>query len=351
MEVFADIKAITDLEEGIRTFGHQMAEANNEIEHTVDLYFRNFECGLQILEERLRRAEEELERALRELEHQRSKRVWVEDRDGNGHWEQADCSAEEAAVARCQAVRNRCKQQVDLCRRMIEDARTKRYIHKEQFSQFESKTAEAIDKIGPIKDTVERHLAISVSPSFITPDYSNTSPSFASASSNSRGTYLQRPRPPQNEHINPMQPRQVTEADRPKSPYGFRGDNTQNNASSFWQNLQKNHENTKMTLQMSSISNITTACRGFVDQMNRSAQGWYDDIQKTYYDRRLNPLIGTATVYQTKVYDYMRLLDEYDRQIASMADISPTGFGIGEHELFRTQIDPDILAQMIYRQR
>ena len=102
---------------------------------------------------------------------------------------------------------------------------------------------------------------------------------------------------------------------------------------------------------MSSITNISSACRGFVDQMNRSAQGCHDPVQKAYYDRRLNPLIGTAAEYQTAAYDYLRLLADYDRQIASLAATSPIGSGIGENELFRQQIDPNILAQMINRQR
>lgn len=102
---------------------------------------------------------------------------------------------------------------------------------------------------------------------------------------------------------------------------------------------------------MSSISNITSACREFVDQMNTSAQGWHDVIQKNYYDRRLYPLIDTASDYQSAVYNYLRLLEDYDRRIASLAGTSPMGSGIGEHELFRQQIDPNLLAQMINRQR
>lgn len=107
----------------------------------------------------------------------------------------------------------------------------------------------------------------------------------------------------------------------------------------------------KTQSQMSSISNITTACRGFVDQMNRSAQGWHDEVQKCYYNRRLNPLIETAAEYQSAAYEYMRLLEEYDRHIASLAGTSPIGTGIGEHELFRQQIDPRILEQTISKLR
>lgn len=102
---------------------------------------------------------------------------------------------------------------------------------------------------------------------------------------------------------------------------------------------------------MNTISNITSACKGLVDQMNQSAQGWHDVIQKTYYDRRLSPLIGIAANYQSKVYDYMRLLDDYERRIAALAGTSPMGTGIGEHELFRQQMVSDLLAQMINRQR
>lgn len=102
---------------------------------------------------------------------------------------------------------------------------------------------------------------------------------------------------------------------------------------------------------MSSISNITSACRGFVDQMDRSVQGWHDPVQKAYYDRRLNPLIGVAADYQSAAYDYLRLLDDYDRKIASLAGTGPVGSGIGENELFRHQMDPNILAQLINRQR
>lgn len=102
---------------------------------------------------------------------------------------------------------------------------------------------------------------------------------------------------------------------------------------------------------MSSISNITSACRKFVDQMNRSAQGWNDAVQKTYYDRRLYPLIETAADYQSAVCDYMRLLEDYSQRMAAMAGTSPMGTGFGEHELFRQMMDPNILAQMINRQR
>lgn len=102
---------------------------------------------------------------------------------------------------------------------------------------------------------------------------------------------------------------------------------------------------------MSNISNITSACRGFVDQMNRSTQGWHDEIQKRYYDHRLNPLIRIAADYQSAVYDYLRLVEDYDRKISSLAGINPVGTGIGEHELFKQQIDPNILAQIINKQR
>ena len=106
-----------------------------------------------------------------------------------------------------------------------------------------------------------------------------------------------------------------------------------------------------MTRQMSSISEITSSCRGFVDQMNRSAKGWTGELQRKYYNKVLNPMVGIAADYQSAAYDYMRLLDEYDRRIASLSGISPMGSGIGEHELYRQQIDPNLLAQMIYRQR
>lgn len=258
---FADIRAICDLEDGIRRFGHQMADANSEIEHTINLYFENFERGLQILDERLRRAEEELERAERALERQRNKRVLVRDSDGDGwHWEQADCSAEEARVARCRVVRDRCRRDVDTCRQMISDARSKRYIHKEKFSQLESRTSEAIEKIGPAKEMVEKHRSTAVPSSMISHSggFYGSSTS-ASASSISRGSDLPRPRPPmnsnpsfgpkpnpiterprspQNECVNPAANRPITEAERPRSPFGDRG-SLPSNPSSFWDDIKK----------------------------------------------------------------------------------------------------------------
>lgn len=102
---------------------------------------------------------------------------------------------------------------------------------------------------------------------------------------------------------------------------------------------------------MSSISNITTSCRGMVEQMNRATNGWNDALQRIYYSQVLNPMISIASEYQSMVYDYLRLLDNYEHRIASLAGTSPMGTGIGENELFRHQIDPNILAQMINRQR
>lgn len=86
---------------------------------------------------------------------------------------------------------------------------------------------------------------------------------------------------------------------------------------------------------MNSIPNLMPFCKAFIDQMDRSAQGWQDAVQKSYYERRLYPLIGTAADYQSKVDEYMRLLNDYTRRIAALTDLSPTGFGIGEHEFYR----------------
>jgi len=101
---------------------------------------------------------------------------------------------------------------------------------------------------------------------------------------------------------------------------------------------------------MSSISNITSACKGLVDQMNQSSQGWHDPIQQSYYSRRLSPLVGKAAEYQADVYSYMRLLDGYERRIAAMAGFSPMGTGIGEHELYRQQINPQVLEYIKSKQ-
>jgi len=101
---------------------------------------------------------------------------------------------------------------------------------------------------------------------------------------------------------------------------------------------------------MSSISNITIACKELVDQMNRSSQGWHDPIQQSYYSRRLNPLVVTASEYQLDVYSYMRLLDGYERRIAALAGISSKGTGIGEHELYRQRIDPQFFEHIRSKQ-
>lgn len=258
---FADINAITDLERGIETFDRQMSEANSGIEHTIDCYFSNFERGLRVLEERLRKAEADLERAQRALERQRNRRVWVDDGDGEGHWEQADCSSEEAAVSRCHAVCDRCRRDVDACRRMISDARSKRYVHTEKFSDLKGQISEAVEKIGPIKEKVANHQSIPVSSS-----YSGSARPFPSGTPSSSSTYeprsseMQRPRPPQSnnpsygpapsplserprgpqkEGPNPTPSRPVTEADRPRSPFGDKGRVTRDSVSSFWEGVEK----------------------------------------------------------------------------------------------------------------
>lgn len=262
---FADIRSINDLENGIQTFGRQMTDANSEIEHTIDRYFQDFERALQILEDRLRKAEEDLERAEIALERQRNKRVWVEDREGNGHWEHADCSAEEARVARCQAIRDRCKRDVDECRRLISDARAKRCIHEEKFSSLETKLSEAVEKLGPAKEFVERHMSTQV-PSPSSPSSSSGSlgsfPSFSSAMSGNTtyrreetrprppmpsGTsygpkaspFTERPRSPQKERMNPTPSRPITEADRPRSPFGDGGRVSRNSVASFREGINK----------------------------------------------------------------------------------------------------------------
>lgn len=265
--IFADIRAISDLENGIRTLRVQMADAESQIEHTINLYFENFERGLRILEERLRRAEEDLERAEIALERQRNRQVWVEDEDGDGHWEQANCSAEEARVARCTAVRDRCLRDVNACRQMISDARSRRNVHKEKFSDFQCRTTEAIEKIGPVKELVEKHRSITVPSSTISSSRgfwgSFSSSSSVSTSSTSRGEGLsrprlpmnsnpsfgskpappsERPRSPQNESVNPIPNRPMTEADRPRSPLRDGIRRTIHNTSSFWNDIKKINE-------------------------------------------------------------------------------------------------------------
>lgn len=263
-----DIHALNDLENGIHSFDRQMAGAKNEIEHLVNLYFQDFERGLRILEDRLRKAEEDLERAEIALERQRNKRVWVKDKDGEGHWERADCFAEEARVARCQAVCNRCRRDVNECRDMISDARSKRHIQDGKYSLFQSQVSEAIDRMRPIKEVVERHQSLQPPSSFsagsgtrsFPSSSSSASSSVSAAASISRGADLSRPRPPmtpgttygpkasplterprspQNERVNPAPSRPITEADRPRSPFGDGGRVTRDSVSSFWEGLGK----------------------------------------------------------------------------------------------------------------
>lgn len=271
---FVDIRVLNDLENGIHSFDREMKDANREIEHTIDLYLQDFERCLRILEERLQKAEEDLERAEIALERQRNKRVWVEDEDedGGGHWEQADCSAEEARVARCQSICDRCRRDVNECRQMISDAQTRRHVHEEKYSLFENKVSEAIVRMRPIKEKVEKHRAIQVPPSFSSSGRTSSFPSSSVSAPNpsvirdndlprprppmSSGiTYgpkvtpaMERPRSPQNEQINPMPSRTFTEADRPRSPYGDSGRVTRSSVSSIWEGLEKikeKHKNDK----------------------------------------------------------------------------------------------------------
>lgn len=242
---FADIKAIKDLEYGIHTFNSRMVSANSEIEHTIYRYFQEFERGLMILRERLRRAEENLERAERALERQRNRRVLVKDSDGDGyHWESADCSAEEAAVARCQAQCDVCRRRVGACSHMISDAQTKRHIHKEKFYQLKSKIAEAIDKIGPARGLVEKHLSTSVpslSASPVSAEMSRPIPPHISQPSTRPTTSSdqERPRSPHRVNVNPRRETPVTDADRPRSPFGNGERITRDSVGSFRDGINK----------------------------------------------------------------------------------------------------------------
>lgn len=101
---------------------------------------------------------------------------------------------------------------------------------------------------------------------------------------------------------------------------------------------------------MSSISNITTSCREFVNQMNSSAQGWKDELHSNYYNHVLYPMVGIVAEYQSTAYEYLRLLDEYEHRIAALAGFSPMGSGIGEHELYRQQINPHVLENIMSKQ-
>ena len=101
---------------------------------------------------------------------------------------------------------------------------------------------------------------------------------------------------------------------------------------------------------MSSISNITSACRGLIDQMNKSSQGWHDGVQQSFYSRRLYPLIEKTADYQAEVCKFMQSLDDYKRRIAAIVGVEPAVTGFGEHELFRDQTDYMIFEQMKNKQ-
>lgn len=230
---YSDIRALDGLENGIHSFSRKIADSNSEIEHMVDLYFQDFERGLQILEERLSKAEE-------------------------------------AAVARCRVKRDMCKRDVDECRQMISDARTKRYIIAEKFSVVENNSRMALDKLGQIKEKVERHRSIQVPSSFSSAGSSHSFPSSRLASHPSgpyvqtdsapKGLDVQRPRSPVNtnqsygpspsvvterprspisESVHPTPQRPVTEADRPRSPFGNGDRVSRLGVNSFREGLRK----------------------------------------------------------------------------------------------------------------
>lgn len=265
-----DINSIIRLENGIHSFSHQMTNANSEIEHIINHYFQDFERGLKIVEERLRRAEEDLRCAKISLEHQQNKRVLVRNINGDGwHWVRADCSAEEARVAKCEAVCSRYRRDVETCHKIISNARSKRHAHEEKYSLFEKKIAEALERLHLIKEKVERHLSIKVPPPFSSCGANSStllSSSFATSISIQNETEISRPRPPIppptshtpttaperprspiREQVGPAPNNHITEADRPRSPFANREHISRVSTSSFWNNLDKviNKDNTE----------------------------------------------------------------------------------------------------------
>lgn len=269
IDASVDIQTLNELEDGIHSFSCQMADANRDIEHIINLYFQDFERGIRILEERLHKAEEDLERAEIDLERQRNRRIWVEDEDGDGHWEQVDCSAKESRVVHCQAVYNRCRKDVESCHRIISDARAKRYIHEGIYTLLENKVKEAKERMQPIREKVERHRSIQVPSLFSSTSGTRLPPSSTpsmSPTSTTKGIEMSRPKPPMHSNTtyglkaSPIQERprcplsekiksapnlHVTEADRPRSPFSDSRHNTKINASSFWENLDKVFEKQK----------------------------------------------------------------------------------------------------------
>ncbi|MBQ0061587.1 MAG: hypothetical protein KBT15_07445 [Bacteroidales bacterium] len=232
MEANVDNHLLNTLEDGIHVFGNRMANVNREIEQRIDLYFQDFERGLQILVERLRKAECDLERAEEALERQRKKRIRVKDDDGDGyHYEPADCSAQEEAVARCESICCQCRNDVNQCNQMIDDARAKAHYHREKYATLENEISISVDKLCLIKERINAHLAIEVPK--ISLDTASSASTKSSGHASGRGDsinwtrqyaeQLARPRSPRVDNPRPANSRPVTEADRPRSPFEHEG--------------------------------------------------------------------------------------------------------------------------------
>lgn len=235
------------LGDAINIFGNKMASVNRENENSVARYFQNFERGLHVLIDRLREAEEELKRAEAALRRRRSERVWVEDDNGGGHYEDADCSAEEARVARCQSKCFQCQKNVNTCEHIISEARSKADAHQSIYKRLQLNVGTARAKFDMIKQQMDVYLNIDV-PSTSMPSHAAVphaaSPSNLSQSSSSPTTHsatgdngssssskhwtrnyadLARPRAPRVDNPQPVNKTTYTEKDRPMSPFGPNG--------------------------------------------------------------------------------------------------------------------------------
>ena len=118
-----DISAIDDWKSSLVSYNAGVNTVRNAFIKERDMYFEEFERMRAILRERLECAQEELHEAEEKLYRRRQRQVWVEDDDGDGHWESVDCSDEEARVEECRRLRDKCEFNLKSCVLLISNCR------------------------------------------------------------------------------------------------------------------------------------------------------------------------------------------------------------------------------------
>ena len=166
-KVFANVEkwALGSVRVSLLSFQKGVETVKVDIDECSKKYFTDFKRNQDILEERLKKAETKLRNAEDELYKQQQRVKIYYDQDGECHTIPADCSKQEKCVRYWQDYRDKCKRNVELCKKWIDECRDKSKAQLSELQKLHTDFSKAKDKLNVHADDVAEYDSVAMNSS------------------------------------------------------------------------------------------------------------------------------------------------------------------------------------------